>query len=270
MDNVEHVNLKRPFVDFLLMLATGATHGRATQDGRPKFGQKCRPVGVVTSIEGMMKSELQQRCIQVHFEKPRNDDSFNQTQNEREILARRDDILFAFLCVIQRFFVIREERRDIPDVPVDFREWWEEMCNLVLAYEEVASKPAGWAGGIIMEWLVTLCTREDEKGGTSYEHLIEFLLDSPNWATVFEPPVTHVHEGQFGQVHVTTTSRLLAALQKLNATDLPITADAFGGRLRDDAKQGRFSIFVFLDDSNGIPRSNKARRIGFFKAATKL
>jgi hypothetical protein len=66
MDNKEQMNLTQPFIDFCLILSTGGKRGRSTQDGTLRTARH-RPVGLITTIEGVCKPELQARCVTIEY-----------------------------------------------------------------------------------------------------------------------------------------------------------------------------------------------------------
>jgi hypothetical protein len=66
LDNKEQVNFNQELIDFCLFLATGAELGRSHSDGRLRTSRG-RPVGIITSIEGVHKPELQNRIVEVEY-----------------------------------------------------------------------------------------------------------------------------------------------------------------------------------------------------------
>jgi hypothetical protein len=67
MDNREQQNFTQELIDFCLFLATGAERGRSYSDGTLRPRLNGRPVGVITTIEGVVKAELQARCVEVQY-----------------------------------------------------------------------------------------------------------------------------------------------------------------------------------------------------------
>jgi hypothetical protein len=90
LDNKEQANLDQPLIDFCLFLATGGEPGRAQQDGSKRKRIVGRPVGVITCIEGMVKAELQARCLVVQYDKSvHNPESASRAKIDSEIVALR-------------------------------------------------------------------------------------------------------------------------------------------------------------------------------------
>ena len=91
MDNKEQNNLSPDYINFLLFLATGAERGRSHKDGRMRTAEHGRPVGVITSIEGIsVKAELEKRCVEVRYEVK--GDKLKRSLIERDILDHRNSI----------------------------------------------------------------------------------------------------------------------------------------------------------------------------------
>ena len=67
LDNKEHANLTTELIEHLLFLSTGAEPKRSRSDGSMRPSNKTRPVGVITSIEGVFKAELKMRCAEVKY-----------------------------------------------------------------------------------------------------------------------------------------------------------------------------------------------------------
>src|SRR5712692_7319427 len=112
MDNKEQANFTRELIDFCRFLATGAERGRSNAEGGVRVNSS-RPVGVITSIEGAWKEELQNRCVEVEYlikGKPT-----KRGPIEREILQLRDKMASAIVPVLQRYLQIKQENRPSPN-----------------------------------------------------------------------------------------------------------------------------------------------------------
>src|SRR5262249_12581134 len=101
MDNKESQDMRRDYIGFLLFLATGAERGRSTADGHIRSRLPGRPVGVVTSIEGFSRNELQLRTATIQIE--RRGEPFDNRPIEEAILVERHNILSAFAVVLQHY-----------------------------------------------------------------------------------------------------------------------------------------------------------------------
>src|SRR5262249_25053117 len=101
MDNKETPDMRRDFINYLLYLATGPERGRSTTDGHIRAKQPGRPVGVVTSIEGFSRNELQLRTAIIKIE--RTGKPIDNRPIERAILVERHDILSGLVMVLQKF-----------------------------------------------------------------------------------------------------------------------------------------------------------------------
>jgi hypothetical protein len=178
MDNKEQANLTQPFVDHCLYLSTGAERGRCTQDGMLRPRGVGRPVGMITTIEGMCKAELRSRCIDVQYgvaglKLPR-------APIERNIQERRHEIGSVIVMVLQRYMQIRSAmapRLDHPHCccPVpDFEEHYSALCDLLQAYAEIAGKPKGWSDGEVRAWGKALTSSEPEED--DLEHPLSRIL----------------------------------------------------------------------------------------------
>ena len=106
MDNKEQANFKQSLIDFCLFLATGAERGRSSQGGSTRVS-RYRPVGVVTTIEGAWKAELQERCVEVQYEVK--GEKTERESVEEEITKRRHEILSAMIPVLKLWLKLRKE-----------------------------------------------------------------------------------------------------------------------------------------------------------------
>ena len=103
------MDFAQPFIDYLLFLATGAERGRSQADGQLRVG-RTRPVGVITTIEGIFKAELRKRCVDVQYGVP--GPRLPRAPIEREIKERRHEIGSAMMAVLGRYLEIKDDRRE--------------------------------------------------------------------------------------------------------------------------------------------------------------
>jgi hypothetical protein len=263
LDNKEQNNFSQGLIDFCLFLATGAERGRARKDGTLRRGAS-RPVGVITTIEGVYKPELQNRCVEIQYSLTGT--AIGRDALEREIHGRRNEICSAMMAVLQRYQQIRSEPRPATPNPIpNFSEDFWALCDLLRAYAQVADKPAVWSEEIISSWDRIVRQREAEED--ELEHPIlrvfrECYLSEWGWN---EAPI--VFRGQRGRLRYGSCSPLLAELQKLNLREckLPRSEQGLGRRLRS----GRFRAFKVLDEESApelamLKRTAKERPVGIF------
>jgi DNA primase len=100
-DNLETDDLHRNALNFLLLAATGATNikrEQGTQSG--VVTEKINCLVAITAIEPFSKPELINRAFIVDFHKKFQRIDFVKDDNARELLAKRDDILSAWLLLL--------------------------------------------------------------------------------------------------------------------------------------------------------------------------
>jgi len=243
LDNKEQANFSH-LIDFLLYLATGAERGRAKKDGTLRRGAS-RPVGVITTIEGVYKAELHNRCVQVQYRIAGHE--IGRDGIEREIHQRRNEICSAMMAVLQRYQQIRSEARPAtPDPIPNFSENFAALCDLLRAYGQVAGKPAEWSQRIIESWNRILQRKEADEDELEHPILWAFHEWHPDEIGWNDAQITF--EGRRGRLVYGSCSLLLAALRKLNLRDcqLPRTGQALGRRLRS----GKYQAFQVLDEES--------------------
>lgn len=100
-DNLETDDLNRNALNFLLLAATGATNikrEQGTQSG--VVTEKINCLVAITAIEPFSKPELINRAFIVDFHKKYQRIDFVKDDNARELLAKRDDMLSAWLMLL--------------------------------------------------------------------------------------------------------------------------------------------------------------------------
>jgi hypothetical protein len=263
LDNREHANLTNELIQHLLFLSTGAETKRSRSDGTMRTGEKTRPVTVITSIEGVFKTELRLRCAEVEY-------CVLGDKNEREVIERRivecrHDINSALVEVLRRFLVIQSLKIACPN-PFDgnFGVHFRALCNLLRAFAEVAAKPSEWAENLIQAWDHHLRLSASSEVETSeLEFPIRRILEDVSANPIRNLEVseeTAVHAGRAGRIYKTTCAWMLEQLQRrpgVQQNGLPRSPSALSRRLASD----RFVSFEFLGMVN---RTASSKKVGFF------
>jgi len=239
LDNREQANFTQPLIDFCLFLATGARRGRSTTEGKERPQPVTRPVGVITSIEGVWKPELEARCVPVKYEIK--GEHADRDDVEEEIVKHRDEILSSMVPVFQMWLKIRGTRKFWTKYPrQSFARHFETLAELLSAYAIVRGKEDGWAEGIVAQWQTYLNQSEIEADN-------EDELEAPIKKIIFSnaTQIVTAAEGQSGTLYVTECGDLLAQLRSTYYRDLlvPKNASGLGRRLRS----ARFRSMKFLD-----------------------
>jgi hypothetical protein len=263
LDNREHANLTNELIEHLLFLSTGAESKRSRSDGSMRIGEKTRPVTVITSIEGVFKTELRLRCAEVEYSVV--GEKSEREQVEQRIVESRHEINSALVAVLQRFLAIQQLKIACPN-PFDgnFGVHFRALCNLLRAFAELAAKPTGWAEDLIQAWDYHLRLNASNEVETSeLEFPIRRILEDTSANPIRSLDVTEetaVHDGRPGRIYKTTCAWMLEQLQRRPGTQvnaLPRSPSALSRRLASD----RFVSFVFLGTVN---RTASSKKVGFF------
>jgi hypothetical protein len=258
LDNKEQADFSRELVNYCLSLSTGSQRARSDTSGNLRVSGS-RPVGVVTSIEGVSKPELQNRCVEVEYLVT----GACQARGgvEREILLHRHTILSAMMHVLQYYMVIRQENRQTPNPRPEFLEHFAVACNLLRAFERLSGAATGWSDGLLDQWTFGLSRNESDE--EDLEHPISRVLKEGK-ADFEKHQITY--KGSTGTLFVTDASSLLSELQKLNRRELQLPRSAQGLSRRLNSAQFREFIFLPTDAANVEELKRTARRkpIGFF------
>jgi hypothetical protein len=271
VDNKEQANFTQPFIDFFLFLATGGERGRSSPEGRVRTSGY-RPVGVITTIEGVWKDEVKARCVEVEYSVK--GEPLERGPIEKEIERHRHVILSALMRVLQRYLKRQQEVRTgtrvqepTPNPIPEFKEHFFALCNLLRAYGDVAAKPQGWSEEIIGGWSRALGEREPEENELEQplSRILREALRGDHIDDFRQESVTY--QGKQGTLLVTECSPLLTLLQQTRPRDynLPKNSAGLSRRLHDRP----FRSFVVLDHESApeiavLKRSAIARPIGFF------
>ena len=176
LDNKEQANFTQELIDYLLNLATGAEHGRSNVDGTLRKSGNDRPVGVITSIEGVVKIELHKRCVEIEYRVPDGVDKLRREPIESEISDLRHNITSALVPVLETYLALRREFIPTPNPLPDFEEHFTTLCYLLRAYSRVMAHPDDWAEKIITVWAKTLNKTDNPEDGNELEDHILWLL----------------------------------------------------------------------------------------------
>lgn len=265
LDNKEQANFDQSLIDFCLFLSTGAERARSQTDGQIRRNS-LRPVGVITSIEGVWKPELQARCVEVRYQVAGN--RTDREDTEENIREQRNELFAEMVPVFQTWLRNRKDGS---------RHWWEVcplqnfdrhlsvLAELLRAYGEVAGKPEGWASHIVAEWCEQL-QRNRAEDEDALEHPIKTILDNCTDGPIADFEILRGISvgGNVGTLYVTEAGTMLRRLEQNARRDeaLPKNSSGLTRRLRS----ARFSRFRFLDcDSTPqLKRTAKRRPIGFF------
>jgi hypothetical protein len=265
LDNKEHVNLNAELIEHLLFLSTGAEPKRSRSDGAMRPSNKTRPVGVITSIEGVFKAELKMRCAEVKYSL-----SGGRTERERierRIVDQRHVINSALVRVLQRFLSIEPVHKKTPN-PFDgnFDVHFVALCNLLRAFAELSGKPQEWAEEMINSWDRYLRHQDDGEEATSeLEYPIRRILKEQTAFKNLEvqSQVTS-YAGRRGTLYTTTAAWLLSELQKQPVIQSALPRNPAGLTRRLPSE--KFLDFEFLrsGESPDVERTASRREIGFF------
>jgi len=265
LDNKEHVNLTAELIEHLLFLSTGAEPKRSRSDGSMRPSNKTRPVGVLTSIEGVFKSELKIRCAEVKYSL-----SGSRTGREgieRRIVDQRHVINSALVRVLQRFLSIEPVHKKTPN-PFDgnFDVHFAALCNLLRAFAELSDKPGEWAEEMINSWDRYLRHQDDgEEESSELEYPIRKILKEQSFFKIPEiRSQTISRDGRLGTLYTTTAAWLLSELQKQPALQSALPRNPAGLTRRLPSE--KFLDFEFLrsGESPDVERTASRRAIGFF------
>jgi hypothetical protein len=261
LDNREHADFQRPLLNFLLFGATGGERGRSNPDGVVRT-QSSRPVIVMTSIEGVAKQELWNRCVSIPYSRSTGV-HFDREKNESEIDAHRHTINRALMTVLQHYLSIRGSQPITVSPIPEFLNHFQTLCDLLRAYGIAAHKPSVWAVDLISEWTGMLHARlkRTDNEDPLERHILRIAVED----RLAVQPRDLIWDGSPGKLLVTRASNLLVALEELGVRGLPDTAAALARRLSSSS----FTEITVLDERRApeIPdlwRKAESRALGIF------
>jgi hypothetical protein len=258
LDNKEHVNLTPEIIENLLFLSTGADPQRCLSDGSMRHPNKTRPVVVITSIEGVYKTELRERCVEIDYAVVG-----KKTQREgldKRITKERDKMISAIILVLQRFLRLRGNFENPNPFNGNFDIHFSTLCDLLRAFGEVAAKPPEWAEELIRAWDRRIrYDKANEIETSELEFPIRQILESTFGQNPELEQRAMPYEGRQGRIYKTTAAWMLSQLQKHPGllASLPRTPAALTKRLSSE----RFSAFKFVSE---FERTSNRRSVGFF------
>jgi hypothetical protein len=264
LDNKEQKNLDQKLIDYCLFLSTGARRLRSNSEGtETRTSNEFRPVGVITSIEGVHKAELEARNVPILFSVPGR--KIGREGIEREITSQRDSINSALMVVLQRFLRVQRQKRPTPNpFNGNFDAHFTTLCDLLRAFGEVAGRPTEWAERLIAAWNRIISQRKVETEDSEYEYPILAILTSKNYGNVEHKPGVLI-DGQVGSLYVFQCAFLLRELRKEPGllASLPKNPQGFSNRLSSE----RFQSMRFLKEADApehLKRKNSVRFVGIF------
>jgi hypothetical protein len=261
LDNREQEDFQRPLVNYLLFASTGGERGRSNPDGILRT-QSSRPIVAITSIEGVAKQELWNRCVSIPYSRPAGAE-LDREKNEGEIASQRHTINRALMAVLRHYLSIRGVHPVALSPIPDFLNHFQALCDLLRAYGIGADKPSAWAPDIIFEWTEMLRARI--KRADNEDPLERHILRIVGEDRLAAPPLDLVWDGTPGKLVVTRAGSLLAELEELGVHRLPETAAALARRLSSSS----FTEITVLDERRApnIPelrRKAESRALGIF------
>ncbi len=225
IDNREQADCTRDFTNYCLYLSTGAERARANPEGKLRVGSS-RPIGVITSIEGMIREELRRRCIEVPY--CVTGERLHRDAIEREILERRNEMCAGLVQVLVRYLQIRSQHACPNPVP-DFHEYFITLCDLLRAYGDVSDKGCIWAESITDDWAATISSGD----GDDEDELELAVLEAITRGQIGTAVPDFVWHGDSGTLYVTDVPTLLITLRRLNPTaGLPRSGNGLLRRLK--------------------------------------
>jgi hypothetical protein len=290
LDNKEQANYSQDLISLLLFTATGAKHGRSTQDGSARE-MSDRPIGVLTSIEGLYKKELQKRTICIPYGGGLQDPHRDRDYIEEQIELRRDLMLNGIFHVLREFLAMKPEEVDerLRKLPYknpwpDFQGYVRVLARLLYAHATLRGSPLTWADKIITEWFNTLgaasVEHEDDVIEMHVQQALElyeairakkesFVEVSPASEMLFsaiQRVPNYPHQGKQGTLYITSASRLLGAMRSNNIgiKDLPKNATGMGKRL-ESGQWAMLQVVKEDDDKQLLRRTSGQRKIGIFR-----
>ncbi len=266
MDNKEQANFTQRLIDFCLFLSTGAERGRSSAEGKVRVN-KSRPVGVLTTIEGVWKAELQARCIEVQYKVA--GEKIGRDLIEDEILRRRHEILSAMVPVLQCWLKRSQEHHSWPNPIPDFGGHFAALCGLLDAYGEIAGKPPEWSTALIASWTRELHAREAPEDELEFPllRILEDVARGVPEGNSIDTIEDSTFQGKRGVLYVTETAEVLELLRKRASRDIALPRNAAG--LSRRLRSAKFRTLRFLDEESAeqfpiLKRTAHKRPIGFF------
>ena len=267
LDNREQQHLTPALTDYLLFASTGGSRGRSNPLGAVRSGSASRPIVVLTTIEGVHKQELRNRCIEIRFRRLPDAPTIVRERNTQDIVAARSRILTALMHVIQCYLA------DQPAAPVDmgdcpmpnFGSFFRLVCGLLRAFAACADRPSSWANALIADWTQLLRdTGDEDRHDSMLAHYVHKIVSSP---AVQAQQVRANIGGTDGTIFVTRAAKLLEQLRLVRGAEgeLPATPNGLVNRLRSlAAPQVQVLDSSMAARFPALRRSSSHRSLGLF------
>jgi hypothetical protein len=272
-DNKESRNFTQPLIDYFIRLATGGQFLRCMDGGKTVRRGAPRPVGVITSIEGVHKAELHDRIVKVKYFLKGGQERLDRDALEDTQRAARNRIMSAMPVVLREYLRVRiDPKVSIEARPIDrFNRHFRELCYLLIAYGRVTrGADAGdtWAKDIIQAWDHEIRdTRDDGADDAPVSALEAPVLEIVTNNGTGHLPIPFTWEGRRGKMYIVHPGDLLLALKRNLAIqrNLPEEPAQFSQRLGSE----RFERFVVIRNTKERPveelkRNSQGARIGIF------
>jgi hypothetical protein len=272
-DNKESRNFTQPLIDYFLRLATGGKFLRCVDGGMGVRRSAPQPVGVITSIEGVHKSELHDRIVKVKYFLTKGQQRLDRDALEDAQRSTRNQIMSALAVVIQEYLRVRVDPKvSITARPIDrFNRHFRELCYLLIAYGRVTrgmDTGDAWARDLIDAWDHEIReTRDDGAEDAPVSALEAPILEIVTSNGAGQVSVPFTWEDRKGRMYIVHPGDLLLALKRNLALqrDLPQEPAQLSQRLGSE----RFERFVVVRDTKQHPvpelkRVTKGTRLGIF------
>jgi hypothetical protein len=186
-DNMETDDINRNALNFLLLAATGATNikrAQGTESG--VVTEKINCLVAITAIEPFAKPELINRTFIVDFSKRYQRKEFVETDAVIKLMARRDDILSAWLLVLAEKVLpsLAERGKVIQYIKEHHREYAKErvteftalltlLCKALVRYMPLPEELKAEAGDRAPEYVLLDAVWVELMGALVYRRIIQ-------------------------------------------------------------------------------------------------
>ena len=283
IDNREQSTLDDQWIMYLLFLATGAEAGRATQSGG-LIRWTDRPLCVVTSIEGVARTELANRTLSIEYRLSETTKRLDEQRLIGQIEGNRNLILSALMKVFVLYFQQRNSVPSFKPFSPNFREDFDTNIGLLLAYAEATGREKSWAEFILHQWQAGQ-EQETEETSSELAPLLTYMIDSYESAreatyttmqsamasSAFLNSTPYEFNGIPGTLYITQPQKLLTPLRKMAASahqnSLPLNTQGLVARLHELKAEDGLLLLTEQDEPHKLKRLNNGRRIGLFKVS---
>ena len=282
LDNKENANFSTEVIDWLLRMATGGDRLRSDQQ-RNVHSSAPRPIVALTSIEGVPKEELKDRCLYVNYWLADDTERFDEDVYFKAMRDARDRVMSAITCVVQEYLSVRVDPRIRAWLeqfrPIDrFSRHFREVCYLLVAYARIMRRTDDYGYDAADDWAMEIIQVWDREIRAARGHGAAGTASAEVHVSSYEDPILHIIQenkcemrlyadweypkdsGKRGQMYAFITSALHGALNRERLPNFSIPPDVaqFGARIRGE----RFLRFRLLTESDGVPGHRAGQRIG--------